>query len=375
MFRTLVVLGLALTCESAAAFAQTPGAPASQQAAPPPAPPPPRFTVGTDVTFYGDNTEFANQFRSGETIVGANGRLFLDTLVDTHATLRLGLYMDGRSVSEDRRGQTRAVYALILAKASSRFIFGTLETVERREGIGPDLTTLHGLLPPIEAETLAFTRPYETGLQWTVSNARVRQDAWINWQRLNTVDHRELFDAGVTGRLTIGGPLQLGYQGHVVHHGGQQFASGPVSDSYAIAPGLVVTGHAGSVVPSVELYWLHSSDDPNRAATAAKRTGSAGFLRVAVSRPDWRVHLIVWRGCDFIKEEGDANYQSVGEDGLFVRKTRDYSEAGITKLFLTAKDIFFEGSFRLYRIENTWSYAYRLLARVNLAFPLKGHQP
>jgi hypothetical protein len=373
MFRVLA-LSLALVAGSAAAFAQTPDPSASPQAAPAP-PTPPRFTVRGDALFYANNDEFANPFRSGETFLGASGRLFLDMLVDTHATLRVGAFTNGRFVSQDRLGEMRVLCSFILAKDSQRFVFGTLETVERREGIGPDVTTLHGLLPPIQIETLALTRPYETGLQWTVSGVRASQDVWINWQLLNTREHREKFDAGVVGRLKLGGPVHLGYQWHIAHHGGQQFASGPVSDSYAVAPGLVLAGQAGSFSPSFELYWVRSSDDPNRSDVGVKRIGNAGFLRVAVTRSGWRVHGIAWSGSNFIKEEGDLNYQSVGKDGSFVSRQRHYYETGVTRLFLAAKDVFFEGSFRLFRIEDTWSYAYRFLAKVNIEYPLKAHRP
>ena len=44
----------------------------------------------------------------------------------------------------------------------------TLDTAgATSSGIGPDRTSLHGLLPPLQVETLAFLRPYEAGVQWT----------------------------------------------------------------------------------------------------------------------------------------------------------------------------------------------------------------
>ena len=67
----------------------------------------------------------------------------------------------------------------------------------------PDLGGPHGLLPPLQVETLAFTRPNEGGIQWQVASDRLDQDAWINWQRLNTEEHRERFDAGVRGRVAF----------------------------------------------------------------------------------------------------------------------------------------------------------------------------
>jgi hypothetical protein len=267
----------------------------------------------------------------------------------------------------------RPLCALIVQRGASRFIFGTLETDERRGGMGPDLAGPHGLLPPIQVETLAFTRPYEAGLQWTVTSPRVSHDSWLSWQRLNTSDHREALDAGIAGEARIGGPVSVGYQAHVVHHGGQLFASGAVSDSYVVSPGLVVRGR-GPVRPSVELYWLKSHDDPDRSVANGARSGDGGFLRIAVQNAVWRAHVIVWRACDFIKQEGDPNYGALREDGTVFSNTRDYSEAGITRLFAASESMMFEGSFRVHRVESAWNYSYRLLARVNFDVPIR-HRP
>ena len=98
-------------------------------------------------------------------------------------------------------------------------------------GSGPDQLGPHGLLPPLQRTSLAFSRPDEAGLQLTFDTDRFEQDAWINWQRLNTAENRELFDTGVQGRLgfDLGLPVWLSYQFHLVHQGGQLFNSGPVA--------------------------------------------------------------------------------------------------------------------------------------------------
>jgi hypothetical protein len=44
---------------------------------------------------------------------------------------------------------------------------------------GPDQTGPHGLLPPLQRETLAFDRPYEAGLQWTVAGQSYEHDSWL----------------------------------------------------------------------------------------------------------------------------------------------------------------------------------------------------
>ena len=76
------------------------------------------------------------------------------------------------------------------------------------------------------------------GLQWLVDAPTLDQDAWINWQRLNTAAHRERFDAGYRAAVRLYPTIRLLGQWHVVHEGGQQFASGPVSDSQGFGLGL-----------------------------------------------------------------------------------------------------------------------------------------
>src|SRR5712691_11039006 len=96
---------------------------------------------------------------------------------------------------------------------------------------------------------------------------RVAHDVWFDYQKLNTPEHREQFDAGAVGRLTIAGPFALGYQVHVVHHGGEQFASGPVADSFGYGPGLIVERRlAGLDSASLEAFGLLAYDRPDRAA-------------------------------------------------------------------------------------------------------------
>jgi len=50
-----------------------------------------RITFNVDMTFYGDNTEFFNPWREGETLLGTEGRLFLDVVLNEFVTVRGGL--------------------------------------------------------------------------------------------------------------------------------------------------------------------------------------------------------------------------------------------------------------------------------------------
>lgn len=328
------------------------------------------IALNVETLFFGDNTEFFNPFRSGQTILGSFQRVFLAIQASDRAELRLGVFASELAGSHSPFERVLPIVALHLGTPRQRLVLGTLETVRRRDGMGPDRLTPHGLVPALHLETLSFTRPYEAGIQWLTDTERMRQDVWFDYQKTNTPAHRERFDGGIVGRVRINGPFTLGYQMHVVHHGGQQFRTQPVSDSVAYGPGLIVERpYARLDSASVEMYGLWSHSRPDRGMPTT--SGQALWIRAAGEKRDWRGHLIVWRGGDFDHEEGDGNYQSTWKDGSPYRGTRDYAELGMTKAFKTGTAVDFESSFRLHRVEAEIEYSYRLLAIVRLGYRLK----
>ena len=121
------------------------------------------------------------------------------------------------------------IVSLRLHSPTQHLTLGTLST--DRADFGRDRTTPHGLLPPLATETLWFTRAYEAGVQWQVRTPKVAHEVWYNYQKLNTPEHREKFDVGITGRLPISGPATAAYQIHLVHHGGELYAGELLHDS------------------------------------------------------------------------------------------------------------------------------------------------
>src|SRR5215210_7447263 len=192
----------------------------------------------SDVLLYGDNTEFRNPFREGETIFGAAVRLSGDLVLNPRVALSLGVVGNQRFGSDDAFELVRPVIALTMTGARSSFVFGTFAAPSANAPMGPDRMGPHGLIPALQRETLAFDRPYEAGLQWTFKGSALRHEAWLQWQRLNTAAHRERLDAGLNTELTASPMVTLPVQLHVVHQGGQLFASGPVADSAAAAAGV-----------------------------------------------------------------------------------------------------------------------------------------
>lgn len=330
-------------------------------------------TLRTNLTLYGDNTEFFGPFRDGETLLGAAGTVAVDVELTDRATLRGGVFLNHRYGSARFAEQWRPVIGLAVESGASRFVFGALDTGPHDFLAAPDLGGPHGLLPPLQVETLAFTRPHESGIQWRVASDRLAQDAWINWQRLNTAEHRERFDAGVHGRLAFGAgpPVAIGYQFHVVHEGGQLFDSGPVADSFAGGPGVVIEPLVDFLdAASFEAWGLLSKHVPDRAAPESAEHGHGFFLRGAAVKRGWRAHAILWRACLWLKEEGDLNYGSRLQDGSVFRATRRYGELGLSKAFYEAEGVMLAGSLRLHRVERSYDYSFRILARVDAALAI-----
>jgi hypothetical protein len=325
------------------------------------------YTAAADILFFGDNTEFANPFREGETVLGVSGRVFLDVAINDTVSLRGGFFGSGRFATHGPLDSYEPVVALEVARGGSRFIFGSLETMQSQPEVeGPDRETLHELLPPIQDERLTFTRGQEMGLQWPVERPRFAPDTWINWQRLNTAEARERFDAGYRARAGVWRALSLVGQWHIVHEGGQQFDNGPVSDSQAGALGGEWSRASGKTRLTLDAHAVASRNVADRERPSLTETGLGVFTRGAWTYGAWRTHLIVWRGHDVIKAEGDPNYLSVRRTGRIDRKTRDYGEVGLTRQFRPAPGVFLFANVRIHRVDARYEYSYRIEGRVRL---------
>ena len=321
-------------------------------------------TVRSDVLFYGDNTEFRNPFREGETILGAAPRVEVAFGFGERVELALGGFGNLRFGGDDAFEQAKPVVALRITGVRSTFAFGTLATPKAGLVAGPDRHGPHGLLPPLQRETLAFDRPYEAGLSWAFKGARLEHELWIDWQRLNTSEHRERFDGGAIGQVRLARWLAVPFHFHIVHEGGQLFAAGPVADSSAVATGFNLRGTRGwTQNAGLELYGLASRFVPDRARPVQSRDGAGFLARAAAERDGWRGHVIVWRGKNFVKDEADANYLSLRRDGTAHGGIRDYAEAGLSRTFTPAPGVLLEVAGRAHRVERHYEYSFRILAR------------
>jgi hypothetical protein len=363
--RTLWLLAIAV-CSTRIAGAQIPSAVSNEDP----------VTISADAVFYADNNEFFSMFRTGETVLGTWMRLNTDIKVSERATLRFGAYgltRDGcESFDRDNSASSacghevaRPVASLILGTEHHRFILGTLETGSQPEGIGPDRMTPHGLLPALAVEQSWLDHGYEAGAQWIEDSSRWKHDMWFDYRNVVTDLHREFFNSGFIGHVQQSptSPIAFGYQFQVVHHGGQQFHTGTVSDSFGGGPGVILR-HQFPVVgnASFETYALYSFDRPDRENDALSVKGNALFFRIAAEKNDWRAHVIGWQGHDFKHEDGDPNYLSYIPDlQQNFEGHRDYYELGLTHVVRAAKAIDFEISGRAHYTQDRWGYSYRLV--------------
>jgi hypothetical protein len=264
------------------------------------------------------------------------------------------------------------VLSLTVRGRRSAFVFGTLPPLTSDLPAGPDRNGPHALLPPLQRETLAYDRPYETGLAWTFDGSDLQHHFWIAWQRLNTPQHRERFDGGLRTSYRVSDFVTLPLQLHVVHEGGQLHQSGAVADSSAIAAGAIVGGTiARRYAATLEVFGLGSRHVPDRSRPNLSRDGVAFFGRAAAERSGWRGHVIFWRGRNFIKDEGDANYLSIARSGARYRGTRDYSEAGLTRRFTLARAAVLDVAGRVHRVEGRYEYSYRILSVVSASWRIR----
>lgn len=331
-----------------------------------------KLAIRSDFLFYGDNTEFHNPFREGETLFGAAVRVFADIELADGVTVSAGGFGNQRFGSEDAFELVRPVLSLTVRGKRSSFVLGTLPAPTSDIPSGPDRDGPHELLPPLQRETLAFDRPYESGLAWTFDGTRLRHHFWLAWQRLNTPEHRERFDGGTRTSYQLTPHLALPLQLHIVHEGGQLHQSGPVADSGAVATGVIVSGAIGERYrATLDLFALGSRYVPDRSRPELSRDGVGFFGRAAAEWSGWRGHVIFWRGRNFIKDEGDTNYLSMMRNGDRYRGTRDYSEAGLTRHFTLARGAGLDVSGRLHRVEQHYEYSFRFLSVVSAFWKIR----
>ncbi|HSM17226.1 MAG TPA: hypothetical protein VK845_09580 [Gemmatimonadales bacterium] len=323
-----------------------------------------RLVWRNEFTFYGDNTEFFTPFREGETLLGGQFKSFLRFKTSEHTEVLAGVFGDQRSGSDEFLDPVKPLLSFRYRTKHSVGVLGTLETVDR-----------HGFLEPLQVTTLEITRPVEYGLQWVERRERLDAEAFINWQVLNTRASREIFDYGLVLRVRPLPFLALEYQGHGKHRGGQLFSAGvQVTNNFAGGPGLRLTAALPVVREGrLALFRLWSSGifatDP---LPGRPDKGHGTYLKASVTPPLGEFFTVLWWGRDFLSEEGDNNYNSVGVDPTFYRSKRRYTEIGFVRRMTIDEAVHFRVELRFHKIDDdtskaisgtNWEYSYRIMVQ------------
>ena len=278
--------------------------------------------------------------------------------------MHAGVFGDHRDGAESFLDPVLPILSFRWRTATSLAVLGTLETVDR-----------HGFLEPLQATTYEITRPVEYGVQWIETRDGFSGEAFVNWQQLNTEEHREVFDYGL---LLAGDPLpwlRLEGQLHGLHHGGQLYDSGDVANNTVWAAG--ARGHArlgGTFSGELAAFYLASSANLDRRAWTAPRSRAtaSGYAVASTAGRLGAAHLIWWRGTDFISHEGDHNYGSVGwRPGLLPVRARLPGAGLRASPHASRRTSTSVLEARLHRIDGEVEYSYRIVVRAPFELKIK----
>jgi len=329
------------------------------------------LTWNNGLTFYVDNTEFFNPYRTGETLLGGQIMSWLSAALGPRTEIVAGFYGNHESGSSDFFDPFKPILGFRYRTDRSLGVIGTLVTEDR-----------HGYIEPLEGALLDITRPVEYGVQWRERHPAGGGEVFLNWQRLNTSRSREVFDYGLLLHANASSWLRLELQGHGLHHGGQLFAAGErVVNNQVLALGGVVHG----VLPvvgrsSFTAFQVLSHGDVDSLPEGRPDHGHGTYLRAGITPGGWlEVFAIQWWGRDFISNEGDANYNSQGADPSFFHGYRKYQEIGLARRTPIESGLTLDTEFRFHRIDDLhsiaigtspWEYSYRMVVRAPFSMRL-----
>jgi hypothetical protein len=329
------------------------------------------LTWKNGLTFYLDNTEFFNPYRTGETLLGGQITSFLSAALGPRTEIVAGFHGNHESGDSRFLSPFKPILGFRYRTDHSLGVIGTLVTEDR-----------HGYLEPLEGTLLDITRPVEYGVQWREQHAAGGGEVFLNWQRLNTSSGREVFDYGL---LLHGDPmpwLRVELQGHGLHHGGQLYTAGePVVNNQVLALGGQIHGRlplAGN--SSLRVFQLLSHGDIDSLPAGRPDHGHGTYIRAGFTPGNWlEVFAIQWWGRDFVSNEGDANYNSQGSDPTYFKSYRKYQEVGLARRTPIESGLTLDTEFRFHRIDDLrsiaigtspWEYSYRLIVRAPFSMRL-----
>jgi hypothetical protein len=330
------------------------------------------LTWKNGLTFYLDNTEFFNPYRTGETLLGGQILSYLSAVLGPRTEVVGGFYGNHESGDSRFLSPFKPILGFRYRTDHSLGVIGTLVTEDR-----------HGYLEPLEGTLLEITRPVEYGVQWREQHEAGGGEIFLNWQRLNTSSGREVFDYGL---LLHGDPLswlRLELQGHGLHHGGQLYSAGqPVVNNQVLALGGQIHGRLPLVGnSSLRVFQLLSHGDVDSLPAGRPDHGHGTYIRAGFTPGNWlELFAIQWWGRDFVSNEGDGNYNSQGSNPSFYHPYRKYQEIGLGRRTPIESGLTLDTELRFHRIDDLhsiaigtspWEYSYRVMVRAPFSMRLR----
>ncbi len=300
-------------------------------------------------TFYADNTEFFEPYRLRETILGQQGKTWLEAGLGGKDFLTAGVFADYRSVT-DPDLTVKPLISFEYREGGTQLIMGSLQTVNR-----------HGFLEPLEVTTLEFTRPVEYGAQWLQKDPDFHADLFLNWQLLNTPGVPETFDYGWVAKFWPDSPLSLEFQYHGYHEGGKLYYV-TVYNNYVPALGLRFKTPLGSLGDlHLDAFGIASGTMKDGWNVNGIDWGQGGYAKAALDPGNgWEFFAIGWTAHNFLSQEGDYNYNSYSQYQNFYQANRSYEEIGGQKSFPLEGGASFVTEARSHWIDDFWAYSFRL---------------
>jgi len=246
--------------------------------------------------------------------MGSSLKSFFTFQQADNLTLNLGLYGILFFGDEDFLSDAKplASYTFNL-EDSFYFTMGYLDNENR-----------HNMLDALQREQLEYTRQIDYGFQVQMKNKYAYLDLWINWNLLNTPEHREYLDGGINLYVYIYN-LIFNLQRYWSHHGGTLYPSGPVKNNYSLALGLENYYNLKYRVFNkigYKIYYLAY----DQQGTLPKRQGYGTLGELYSYVLNFKLYCDFWYGNNFFTEEGNPLYQHSGMIFCGVRNETRISE-------------------------------------------------
>lgn len=291
------------------------------------------LTLRVSDAVYANNLEYTgavDRFREGETFFGNLLTSELDLAMLPGHAFRAGILVRMPYGSEKILDPIAPLFSL----QSSFF-------EEQLKIIAGSIENNHLAHEAILDNALFYTRPVELGLQAKAYFNWLKGEIWIDWQRMESSEHNEKFDAGLTLQA-MWKVLFAAFETHYSHLGGQLFNNGdPVIDDSVLALG----GGIMLNVPLIQKLEFSAHQLFSRRLVRVreeKKEGKGAELKLKISPYGVDLFSSFWRGEGYFHEDGDPLYRA-----------KDYLQFGLHKVFSLSSDFRIALDLRLRIVERT----------------------